>query len=286
MTSLDIPERNDQRAADRKLPPLISTKGPTVTMFAPYDCNNSCPFCVNKKEYRDTASFSIKRCYDALNIMDRIFPENDVVLTGGEPLADLDALQGILDHIKPSHHVYINTTLPTNEKNTEEVVAAFLNRNASKISCVNVSRHLKHYVKECSDDIFYMLKVRHRINCVVFDDTTKEKLSAFLDRFNGHEVQLRANYSKLTLDNVFRTEDDDLFHLIESICKYEGQLEKELFRTGFVFSYKDSRITYHKTLPYSKINGRIGDIIIRQTGFIYDDWNDYGQELNINDLIR
>ena len=131
-----------------------------------------------------------------------------------------------------------------------------------------------------------MLKVRHRINCVVFDDTTKEKLSAFLDRFNGHEVQLRANYSKLTLDNVFRTEDDDLFHLIESICKYEGQLEKELFRTGFVFSYKDSRITYPKTLPYSKINGRIGDIIIRQTGFIYDDWNDYGQELNINDLIR
>ena len=190
MTSLDISERNDQRAADRKLPPLISTKGPTVTMFAPYDCNNSCPFCVNKKEYRDTSSFSIKRCYDALNIMDRIFPENDVVLTGGEPLADLDALQGILDHINPSHHVYINTTLPTNEKNTEEVVAAFLNRNASKISCVNVSRHLKHYVKECSDDIFSMLKVRHRINCVVFDDTTKEKLSAFLDRFNGHEVQL------------------------------------------------------------------------------------------------
>ena len=26
--------------------------GPTVTMFVPYDCNNACPFCVNKKEYR------------------------------------------------------------------------------------------------------------------------------------------------------------------------------------------------------------------------------------------
>lgn len=285
MANMDINNSDVSGTRETVLPPLSRTKGPTVTMFAPYDCNNSCPFCVNKKEYRDTSSFSIKRCYDALDIMDRIFPENDVVLTGGEPLADLDALQSILDHIRPSHHIYINTTLPTNETNTEEVVAAFLNRNADKISCVNVSRHLKHYVKECSDDIFSMLKVRHRINCVVFDDTTKEKLRAFLDRFNGHEVQLRANYSKLTLDNVFKTEDDDLFHLIESICKYEGQLEKELFRTGFVFSYRDSKITYHKTLPYSKINGRIGDIIIRQTGFIYDDWNDYGEQLNINDLI-
>ena len=31
--------------------------GPTVTMFVPYDCNNACPFCVNKQEYRDTSGF-------------------------------------------------------------------------------------------------------------------------------------------------------------------------------------------------------------------------------------
>ena len=24
--------------------------GATVTVFVPYDCNNNCPFCINKKE--------------------------------------------------------------------------------------------------------------------------------------------------------------------------------------------------------------------------------------------
>ena len=73
--------------------------GPTVTMFVPYDCNNACPFCVNKKEYRDTSGFDLERCFQALDLMDRIFPHNDVVLTGGEPLAELGSLQSILDHI-------------------------------------------------------------------------------------------------------------------------------------------------------------------------------------------
>lgn len=261
--------------------------GPTVTMFVPYDCNNACPFCVNKDEYRDTSDFSIERCYKSLDILNRIFPHNDIVLTGGEPLADLDILQDILEHIEDTHNIYINTTLPTNDSQDERLIAKTLNKFKDKISCVNVSRHLRHYVKECSDEIFDMLDVRHRINCVVFEDTNEQKLKAFLDRFKGHEVQLRANYSKLSLDNVFITENDDLFKLISSVANYEGQLEQELFRTGFMFKYDgDTVVTYHKTLPYSKINGKVGDIIIRQTGFIYDDWNNYGEKLDINSLVE
>ena len=102
--------------------------GPTVTMFVPYDCNNACPFCVNKQEYRDTSSFDLERCYKSLELMDRIFPYNDVVLTGGEPLADIDCLGEIIDHIKPTHHLYINTTLPVGEDQTIEEVASKLNR--------------------------------------------------------------------------------------------------------------------------------------------------------------
>lgn len=261
--------------------------GPTVTMFVPYDCNNACPFCVNKDEYRDTSDFSIDRCYKSLDILNRIFPFNDIVLTGGEPLADLEILQDILNHIENTHNIYINTTLPTNDNQDESKIASILNRFKDRISCVNVSRHLRHYVKECSDDIFKMLELRHRINCVVFEDTDKEHLKAFFERFRGHEIQLRANYSKLSLDNVFDTKNDDLFRLISSICEYQGQLEKELFRTGFMFKYKDdTTVTYHKTLPYSKIDGKVGDIIIRQTGYIYDDWNNYGERLDLNSLTE
>ena len=170
--------------------------GPTVTMFVPYDCNNACPFCVNKQEYRDTSGFDLERCYRSLDLMHRIFPHNDIVLTGGEPLAELDALQDILDHIEDGHHIYINTTMPVAEGSSIQEVADTLNKYAGRISCINVSRHLKHYVKECSDEIFDLLKMRTRINCVVFEDAkeeaTKKKLIAFLDRFKGREIQLRA----------------------------------------------------------------------------------------------
>jgi hypothetical protein len=220
--------------------------------------------------------------------MNRIFPHNDIVLTGGEPLAELGALQDILDHIEEGHHIYINTTLPVGEDQTIEDVAAVLNRYADRISCINVSRHLKHYVRECPDEIFDLLKFRTRINCVVFEDAkdpaTRDKLIAFLDRFKGHEIQLRANYSFLTLENVFDTDNDNLFKLISEICEYKYPLDKERFRTGFVFEREGSKITYHKTLPFAKVDGIVGDIIIRQTGRIYDDWNEYGHELNINDL--
>ena len=263
--------------------------GPTVTMFVPYDCNNACPFCVNKQEYRDTSGFDLERCYRSLDLMNRIFPHNDIVLTGGEPLANLEALQDILNHIEDSHHIYINTTLPVAEDSSIEEVARVLNKYADRISCINVSRHLKHYVKECSDEIFDLLKMRTRINCVVFEDAkedaTKEKLTAFLDRFKGREIQLRANYSFLNLENVFDTDNDNLYKLISELCEYKYDLEKERFRTGFVFERDGSKITYHKTLPFAKVDGIVGDIIIRQTGRIYDDWNEYGAELNINDLV-
>lgn len=263
-------------------------EGQTVTMFVPYDCNNACPFCVNKQDYRDTSGFDLERCFRSLELLDRLLPHNDVVLTGGEPLADLDALRRILDHIDDRHHIYINTTLPVAEGSSVEELAETLNRYEGKIDCINVSRHLKHYVKECDDAIFDHLKIRHRINCVVFEDaaepSTEKKLLKFFDRFSGHEIQLRANYSYLTLENVFDRDNDRLYKLIDSLCEYQYDLEKELFRTGFVFRRGDSKVTYHKTLPYSKIDGKIGDIIIRQNGLIYDDWNTYGEEMNINSL--
>ena len=39
--------------------------GATVTVFAPYDCGNHCPFCVNKEEYADTSGFSLERSWKA-----------------------------------------------------------------------------------------------------------------------------------------------------------------------------------------------------------------------------
>ena len=39
--------------------------GATVTVFVPYDCQNNCPFCINKKEYADCSGFSLEKFWTA-----------------------------------------------------------------------------------------------------------------------------------------------------------------------------------------------------------------------------
>ena len=60
--------------------------GATVTVFVPYDCQNNCPFCINKKEYADCSGFSLDKILDSIRVMDSITPRCDFVFTGGEPL--------------------------------------------------------------------------------------------------------------------------------------------------------------------------------------------------------
>ena len=66
--------------------------GATVTVFVPYDCKNHCPFCINKEEYADMTGFSLDKICESIRRMDSITPYCDFVFTGGEPLADLEAL--------------------------------------------------------------------------------------------------------------------------------------------------------------------------------------------------
>ena len=86
--------------------------GATVTVFVPYDCQNNCPFCINKKEYVDCSGFSLEKILASIQVMDGITPRCDFVFTGGEPLADLNALQQMLDAIPATHKIYIHLSRP------------------------------------------------------------------------------------------------------------------------------------------------------------------------------
>ena len=122
--------------------------GATVTIFVPYDCKNHCPFCINKGEYADMTGFSLEKICRSIERMDAITPDCDFVFTGGEPFANLESLQVMLDKIPTTHKVYINTTLPVSEHQSEADILAFAERNRHKITCINVSRHMQHYVVE------------------------------------------------------------------------------------------------------------------------------------------
>lgn len=256
--------------------------GATVTIFVPYDCQNNCPFCINKQEYADMTGFSLEKICRSIERMDAITPRCDFVFTGGEPMANLDSLQIMLDRIPTTHRVFINTTLPVFEGQSEEDILAFFERNRDKITCVNISRHMQHYVQESPDELIARLPVKARVNCVLWKNYPSEQLPAFVERWKGKgvSIQFRYDYSDTTPENLYREEDDKILHDLKKYFTYHG-LEGCRMRNGYYFEHDGVEITYHKTLPYSTIveTGADGvtydilyDILIKQNGDLHSDW--------------
>ena len=82
----------------------------SCTIFVPWDCKNHCKFCTSKQMYKE------RTCdIDAIIAQIKKINENpliqEFVLTGGEPLADLEQCQKLIDIMEKP--VYINTTFPT-----------------------------------------------------------------------------------------------------------------------------------------------------------------------------
>jgi len=256
--------------------------GATCTIFVPYDCGNNCPFCINKEEYENTEGFSVEKICESIKLVDSITPYCDFVFTGGEPLAELEPLQIMMDCIPTTHRVFINTTFPVLKKHSAEEVLAFVERNKDKITCINISRHVVSYVEEGSDSLFAKLAVPARINCVLYKDYPKEKLPEHIERFRAYDlpIQFRYDYTETTPENLYEEENDHILHDLKEICEYTG-LDGCRMRCGYHFKYKGQEITYHKTLPYSTIQevGEDGvlydilyDICLKQNGDLHSDW--------------
>ena len=260
--------------------------GATVTVFVPYDCENHCPFCVNKEEYINSAGFSLEKICESIHVMDAITPFCDFVFTGGEPFADLEGLAVMLDCVPASHRVFINTTLPVSEKYSEADILAFTKRYQDKITCINVSRHMQHYVEESNDSLLAALPVPFRVNCVLYQDYPADELVPFMERFRiipGASIQFRFDYTQTTPENLYDTENDRIAHDLAAAATYIG-LDGCRMRCGLHYEYKDMEIVYHKTLPYSTVFEKdpsdgiiyeiLYDILIKQTGAIQSDWSD------------
>ena len=275
--------------------------GATVTVFAPYDCGNNCPFCVNKKEYKENPNFDIDAVCRSIGMMHEITPHCDYVITGGEPLAELDAFDRILNAVPEGHKLFLNTTLPAQKVSIEEL-AAFLNARKDKITEINCSRHIRKYVDESDDSIFDMLEIPVRINCVLFKAEEGMGALSTLTRFEKRRsiegVQFRENYRTTTKENLylFNEEERTFECVLESLCG--RKTDPESYFKEHVVSQNDFRwncaipldsklkISYHRTLPYSTLvlddgSMEINDIIINPRGLILNDWNEYGQVLDL-----
>ncbi len=258
--------------------------GATVTVFVPYDCANHCPFCINKQEYEDMTGFSLEKIIESIKLMDSITPRCDYVFTGGEPMANLDSLQKMLDVIPTTHRVFINTTFPVMHAYTAEEMLAFAEKNKNKVSCFNISRHMQKYVEESPDEVIAQIAAKKRVNCVLYKKYPTENLPSFADRFGAYNIpiQFRYDYTETTPENLYDESDDHILGDLKHYFNYKG-LDGCRMRCGYHFEYNGNHLTYHKTLPYSTIVERgddgvtydiLYDILIKQTGKIVSDWTE------------
>lgn len=256
--------------------------GATVTIFVPYDCRNRCPFCINKKEYADCTGFSVEKIIAGIHTMDEITPYCDFVFTGGEPFANLTDLQRMLDAIPATHKIYINTTFPVQPGCSTEEMIAFADHNRGKITCINISRHLRPYVEESPDDVIAKIPTRKRVNCVLYRNYPAARLAEYVERFGKYSIpiQFRYNYTETTPENLYEEERDEILQDLKAQFTYKG-LDGCRMRNGFHFEHNGLHMTYHKTLPYSTITETdesgvtydiLYDILIKQNGDLHSDW--------------
>lgn len=272
--------------------------GATVSIFVPYDCDNSCPFCINKKEYVDTSNFNLQKILDSIVEMDKISPNCDFVLTGGEPFtfSKIDILWTILETIKHcrSHHkLYINTTLPVKTAKDYSTLMKTLSLYKGVITGLNVSRHAKHNVKVFRTkkrDVEMLKEIQNacplRINCVLYNDTAFDfpALRNFKNVYDGFNIQFRKDYVKTTYEDLVSVNKEFVrLRYIYDALQCKTKLKRGVNRVNWEVC---PNVSYHVTLPYSRIptenDGQIlVDIIINQCGDLLDDWNDYGKKLDI-----
>ncbi len=256
--------------------------GATVTVFVPYDCQNNCPFCVNKEEYENMEGFSLEKICESIRVMDGITPECDFVFTGGEPFSNLESLQILLDQVPATHKVYINTTFPVFADRTGDEMIEFVERNKDKITCINISRHLVPYVEESPDELIARIPTNIRVNCVLYRDYPRDELVQYMRRFKKYRIpiQFRFDYTDTTPENLYDEEHDMILRDLKEFCRYTG-LDGCRMRCGYHFDFEGLELTYHKTLPYSTIVENDGDqtydilydILIKQNGDIHGDWD-------------
>lgn len=252
-----------------------------LTIMIPFDCPNNCPFCESKKEYaKNRPSVS-----NVINTIKLFFRDNntldvpEVVITGGEPMANILVLKSIIDAIPSDKDIYINTTL------IKHNYASFVNlvNNEPQIKGISVSRHYATYEEDCKmlhgivpDGYFDLITKPVRINCVV---NSKTSIHAIMNRWKKRNVELsfRENFNTMTVEELHNPYSGYLPRLAAGL-RYVGHAQCKVCDTTTFKSPEGLIVRYHKgvkntLIRLEKNKYEINDIIIRQDGKMFCDWD-------------
>ena len=258
-------------------------KNLALTVMVPFDCPNNCPFCESKKEYAKNRP----NLYGVLKTMEWFFKTNntvdvpEVVITGGEPMADIRALYAIINTIPSDKDVYINTTLI---KRNFDAFVELVNKHP-QIKGINVSRHCTTYEEDrktlhgiVADNEISRIKKSVRINCVI-KDRKHSFIRGVIARWEntGVELSFREDFNEMTEEELHNPYSHSLPY-VATVKEYLGHTFCKVCDTTSFRSCRGMIIRYHKGLKntFISLGGNkyeINDIIIRQDGSIFCDWD-------------
>ena len=284
-----------------------------LTVFVPWDCGHHCPFCTTKREYETLyPARLLEKNFSCLKESIRRILEyefiDEVVFTGGEPLADVERLQELVELAKGCK-VYINTSLNLDEQKTEEAIR-YLVRSCSQhsegkcgVTGISVSlpyanvrmMNTKGYL--ALQKLFDRAKDTHynwcRINSVVHGNETAEQIRTFLadlsaignakQAWNIWSVNLRKDYTECNqgnlndcCDSIMRTlmSMPDLHYIGHGgclVCRNDVFAPEDKSRNNRI-----PRLTYHRGVENTSLRYGdfliINDLVIKPNGEIRYDW--------------
>lgn len=255
-----------------------------VTLFVPWDCGNNCPFCTTKQEYKDSANFSLSEQINTLYQIWGVDDVKDIVITGGEPLADLYGLTKLLTAItsmsmlKPKN-VYINTSMHDFRSDAEiNNYLKFFTQFKDVIKGVNVSEHISFNLAKGRRellDVLHQCNIPVKLNCVLTGDEKYSDLFEFVYKWQKqvNTISFRRDYRTVETEEDLRGEDSTLLTLQDIFGEYTSGgcavCNDDVFKGG--------KVHYHRgkesTLIAQKNCLIVNDIIIKQDGSLYLDWD-------------
>lgn len=276
-----------------------------ATVFVPWDCGHRCPFCTTKAEYetkypREKLDYYFSRQKESLRRLLEYGFVDDLVFTGGEPLADIKRLNELIDIAASRCKVYINTTLNLDGQQQEEAFE-FLSRECGgpRVTGISVSipyadasmMNARGYdmigrlMRECGHMMPYNWL---RVNSVVLGDESAEQIRKFvkdiisLERGKGHgiwAINLRKDYTKCTQANLNDWADPTMQTLLSmEDMPYKGHGGCFVCRNDVFWPNGDMmhRLVYHRGVESTSIRSGdlmvINDIVVKQDGEIRYDW--------------
>lgn len=259
-----------------------------VTLFVPWDCGRNCAFCTTKHEYKDTSNFSLDKQISTLLGIWCLSEIKDVVITGGEPFANIPELDRLFSAIRSLHrlspkNVFINTSKLDFTDGEFDEFQRFLDNYRGVIDGVSISNHIGNEWAAPDNEVISSLR-QHRIpvrmNCVVdYNSVTYHELIDFVLTWQHtvDTISFRRDYTTVHDKNDLTGADA----MVEKLAALFGQYTESGCQVCHDNVFKDGKVHYHRGYATTSIVNQFGDVIvndliIKQDGKLYLDWEGAG----------